>query len=330
MKHFVTLATTLTLALLSLLAGALPGWAGEFVYDLHPMMVAKDTYVLLGDTHFFNPDNGGNIANTGFIVTTSGVVVIDTGPSRRYGEAMRAVIAKITPLPVVKVLITHAHTDHFLGSQAFSEAGVYSGAPTVEMIRAHGQEMAANLYTMLGAVMSGTEPVVPQLLDRTEDHIGGHDLRYYQLAGHTESDLVIFDRTTGVLFTGDLVFFRRALAVPNANVAQWEESLRQIEAIPYRKLVPGHGAPCLGPDAIAETRDYLHWLDQALRQALADGLDLTEALHLRVPERFRALAIVHEEFQRSVGQLFPRLESESLPSLAKAGSEGPNEGGKIP
>ena len=56
--------------------------AEGFVYDLHPVQVAAGTYVLIGDTHFFNRDNGGNIANTGFVVTKTGVVVIDSGPSR--------------------------------------------------------------------------------------------------------------------------------------------------------------------------------------------------------------------------------------------------------
>ncbi|HAW39797.1 MAG TPA: MBL fold metallo-hydrolase, partial [Pseudomonas sp.] len=46
---------------------------------------------------------GGNIVNTGFIVTDSGVVVIDSGPSRRYGEAMREAIARVTDRPIIKV-----------------------------------------------------------------------------------------------------------------------------------------------------------------------------------------------------------------------------------
>ena len=292
--------------------------AEGFVYDLHPVQVAAGTYVLIGDTHFFNRDNGGNIANTGFIVTKTGVVVIDTGPSRLYGEAMRRAIKAITPLPVVKVIITHAHPDHFLGSQAFAGARVVSGPGTVEMIRKHGQELASNLYTLVGDAMQGTEVVTPELLDRSQETIGGHELRYYFLSGHTDSDLVVFDAATGVLFVGDLVFFRRALTVPNANVARWQESLTKIEAIPYRQMVPGHGPMPHGGEAVAETRDYLRWLNDALQQAMNGGLDLTEAFHIKVPERFRNLAIVDEEFRRSVAQMFPRIEEKTLPAIGSA------------
>lgn len=290
-------------------------WAAEPGYDLHPVKVGADSYVFIGDTHFFNRANGGNIVNTGFIVTQSGVVVIDSGPSKRYGEAMRQAIAAITPQPVVKVIITHAHPDHFLGSQAFAGAAIVSGEATVQMIRQHGSELAGNLYTLVGDAMAGTEPVVPEVLTLSEETIGGHHLRYYPMAGHTDSDLVVFDETSGVLFTGDLVFFRRALTVPNASLPRWQESLRRIEAIPYRQMVPGHGPMPKGGEAVAETRDYLRWLGDSLSQAMAGGLDITEAYHIRVPERFRNLAIVDEEFQRSVGQLFPRIETQALPGI---------------
>jgi quinoprotein relay system zinc metallohydrolase 1 len=302
------------LVLLALLL-ALAAPAGAADYKLTPVLVGADSYVFLGDTHFFNPSNGGNIVNTGFIVTPAGVVVIDTGPSAGYGQAMRQAIRAVTPKPVVKVIITHAHPDHFLGSQAFTEAPIVSGAGTVEMIRAHGAELAGNLYTLVGDAMRGTEPVVPQVTDSTGETIGGHELQYLHLSGHTGDDMAVFDRTTGVLFTGDLVFFRRALTVPNADLPQWRKSLAVLAALPYRQMVPGHGPIPRGGEAIAETRAYMDWLDQTLSDAVEGGLDMTEAFHIRVPERFRKLAIVDEEFQRSVEQSYPRLEGARLPAL---------------
>lgn len=42
-----------------------------------------------GAAEHFTAANGGNILNSGFIVTDDGVIVIQTGPNRRYGEEMR-------------------------------------------------------------------------------------------------------------------------------------------------------------------------------------------------------------------------------------------------
>ena len=48
------------------------------------------------------------------------VIVIDSGPSRRYVEQLRAAIRRVTPLPPVLLLNTHHHPDHFLGNQALA------------------------------------------------------------------------------------------------------------------------------------------------------------------------------------------------------------------
>ena len=59
----------------------------ELRYELQPQPLAEGVWLLEGSTaNFDDKANGGNIVNTGFIVTDSGVVVIDSGPSRRYGE----------------------------------------------------------------------------------------------------------------------------------------------------------------------------------------------------------------------------------------------------
>lgn len=104
-----------------------PVAAEEFDYGLVPRKVAEDTWVLIGKTEDFNRSNGGNIVNTAFIVTTAGVVVIDSGPSRRYAQQMRSAIARVTEKPVIRVFNTHHHPDHFLGNQAFA------GIPTTAL-----------------------------------------------------------------------------------------------------------------------------------------------------------------------------------------------------
>ena len=68
----------------------------ELDYHLQPRQIAEGTWLLEGSTDNFAAGNGGNVVNTAFIVTDDGVVVIDSGPSRRYGEAMRQAIARVT------------------------------------------------------------------------------------------------------------------------------------------------------------------------------------------------------------------------------------------
>lgn len=305
----------LGLGVVAALAIATAALAASFDYGLTPRRIADDTYVLIGRTEDFSIANGGNIVNVGFIVTSVGVVVIDTGPSRRYGEQLRAAIRKVTDQPVVKVVNTHFHPDHFLGNQAFADAEIAALPATIQGIRTMGGPFADNMYRLCGDWEAGTEPIVPNHAQGEDvERIGEHTLEFLALAGHTDGDLAVFDRTTGVLFAGDLVFFDRAATTPHANIHTWLDSLARLKALPYQQLVPGHGPVVRDARAIQQTRDYLTWLATTLERAAEAGADMTEVMATPIPQQFAAIPLVHHEFSRSVTHLFPDLERQALRS----------------
>jgi uncharacterized sulfatase len=269
--------------------------------------------VLIGRTEDFSTANGGNIVNVGFIVTSAGVVVVDTGPSKRYGEQLRAAIRTVTDQPVVKVVNTHFHPDHFLGNQGFTDVGIAALPATIRGIEAMGGPFADNMYRMCGDWEAGTEPVVPNRPQAAGvEQIGDHMLEFLALAGHTDGDLAVFDRTTGVLFAGDLVFFDRAATTPHANVRVWLDSLARLKAVPYQQLVPGHGPVVTDARAIEQTRNYLVWLETTLKEGAEKGEDMTEVMATPIPQQFAAIPLVQHEFSRSVTHLFPAMEQQAL------------------
>lgn len=305
----------LILALLACVS--LAARADDFDYRLVPQAVAPDVYVFVGKTEDFDTRNGGNIVNTGFIVAPQGVVVIDTGPSLRYGRQMREAIARVTDKPVLLAINTHHHPDHFLGNQAFSDVPLGSLAEVQRGIASEGNAFAENLFRMSGDWMSGTEVVVPpRTLQVGPLEVGGRRLRVLALDGHTGADLALFDESSGVLFAGDLVFNDRAPTTPHARVARWLASLDTLDALlaggGVKVLVPGHGAVSGDAAPIRRTRDWLEWLSGSLRQAAAEGLDMNEVLARPLPERYKALPVAPAEYRRSVGHLLPGIEAEAL------------------
>lgn len=291
----------------------LPAYA-ELRYTLQPRQIADDVWLLEGSTDNFDKANGGNIVNTGFIVTAAGVVVIDSGPSRRYGEAMRAAIASVTDRPVIKLLLTHHHPDHVLGNQAFTDVPIAALAGTTELLREQGNAMAENMYRLVGDWMRGTEVVLPsETLAPGKLEIGGRFLRLLALRGHTGADLAILDERSGVLFAGDILFYQRALTTPNSpGLDVWLEDLDTLEALPWKRLVAGHGPVADDAEPFVQMRDYLGWLDGLLREAANGGADMNEVIQSPIPERFAGISLTRYELIRSVSHLYPRYEAMAL------------------
>lgn len=286
----------------------------ELRYELQPQPLAEGVWLLEGSTANFDKANGGNIVNTGFIVTDSGVVVIDSGPSRRYGEAMREAIARVTDRPIIKVLLTHHHPDHVLGNQAFADVPIAALAGTTELLREQGNAMAENMYRLVGDWMRGTEVVLPTESVTTGTlEVGGRTLRLLALRGHTGADLAILDERTGVLFAGDILFYQRALTTPNSpGLDVWLADLDTLQGLPWKRLVAGHGPVADDATPFVQMRDYLGWLDGLLRDSAASGADMNEVIQSPIPERFAGISLTRYELIRSVSHLYPRYEADAL------------------
>lgn len=286
-------------------------------YRLRPQQIAPEVYAVIGKTEDFDTKNGGNIVNSAFIVGSDGVVVIDSGPSLRYGQQLRQAIAGVTDKPVALVINTHHHPDHFLGNQAFADIAIGALAETRTAIGAEGNAFAENLYRMSGSWMKGTEVLVPnRTLSAGALAVAGRRLRLLAFDGHTGADLAIFDEASGVLFAGDLVFNQRAPTTPHADIAHWLQSLTALEKITgergFRVLLPGHGQPASDAAPIRQTRAWLEWLAARMNEAARTGLEMNEVLALPLPPQFANIPMAAEEYRRSVGHLFPAAESAAL------------------
>ncbi|GLU37921.1 MULTISPECIES: quinoprotein relay system zinc metallohydrolase 1 [Pseudomonas] len=289
----------------------------DLQYHLQPRQIAEGTWLVEGSTDNFAKDNGGNIVNVAFIDTGDGILVIDTGPSRRYGEALRAVIQQTTGKPVTQVLLTHHHPDHVLGNQAFADVPIGALAGTGKLLKEQGNAMAENMYRLVGDWMRGTEVVLPtQTVEPGELQVGTHRFRLLGLRGHTGADLAILDETSGVLFAGDLVFYERALTTPNSpGLDVWLADLDTLQALPWKLIVPGHGPIATDARPFAQMRDYLGWLDSVMREGTREGADMNDLLRTPIPERFAGISLTRYELIRSVTHLYPRYEQQALPRI---------------
>lgn len=239
--------------------------------------VAPSAWYVEGVSALGSPANQNFISNAGFVLTPAGVVVIDALGSPALAERLLAQIARITPLPVTHLIVTHYHADHIYGLQTFRARGV--------RVLAH---QAARLYlnsdtAQLRLQASRTElaPWIDEdtrLVQADEWLSGDHDLtvggvRFEIRAvgpAHTPEDLVVYLPSEKVLYAGDLVFRSRIPYVGQADSRHWIVALERLLAFDARVVVPGHGP--LSQQARQDmqlTRDYLVYLRQSMGQAAA-------------------------------------------------------------
>lgn len=286
-------------------------------YHLVPRAVAPDIWVLEGANADFSARNGCNIINTGFIDTGDGVLVINTGPSALYGEQQRQAIRTVTSAPVRWVFNLNLHPDYFFGNQAYADVGAQALPGTIAGAQREGAAYADNLYRICGDWMRNTVSTPPnQPLTPGARTIGRHHIDLIRLDGHTEDDLVLVDRTSGVIFAGGIAFRDRIPTTPHADIAHWLTSLDQLQRIAADSrahvLIPSHG-PALGKaDAITQTRQYLQWLDARMRHAAAEGRDLAEVLAMPVDAPYALWGGMPAEYVRNVTRFYPRYETAAL------------------
>lgn len=286
-------------------------------YHLQARSLAPGVWVVEGQNADFSVANGCNIINTGFIATGAGVVVINTGTSRLYGEQLRALIRRTTPEPVVRVLQLNLHPDYFMGHQAFADLPRYATPATAAGVGREASAYEANLFRLCGDWMRGTEALAPDREIQASAtpsrwQLGEHSFEWLELKGHTDSDLVLIDRTSGVAFVGGLVFSKRVPTTPHARVGDWLASLDRLEQMGLTTVVPSHGPVYSDGSGLAQTRRFLRWLDDHFQQAASQGLDMNELLRAPVPAEFRQWAAFDTEYVRNVAHLYPVYERAAL------------------
>ncbi len=281
-----------------------------------PQEIASGVYVQQGVHELISPGNQGHIANVGWIVGGEAVAVVDTGASVLQGRAIRAAIRAVTDLPVRYVVATHVHPDHLFGHAAFLEdAPAFVGHRKLPAaLDQRGAFYLDNLKETLGNLAEGTELVMPDLLveDVTEIDLGDRILTLQaHPTAHTDNDLTVLDRASGILFAGDLLFMERCPVV-DGSLLGWVDVIDNMAEMEATSVVPGHG-PAMAPNPRAfgpQTR-YLATLRDSVRAYIAEGGLLDDAIRALPLESERPhWALYDETHGRNVSAAYAELEWE--------------------
>jgi len=284
------------------------------------VQVAAHSYYVQGQAGLVSTANEGFNSNAGFVVTSDGVVVFDTLGTPALGMQLRRLIAQTTSQPVKVVVLSHYHSDHFYGVQAFQRPGV--GIWAHALVRdylatdAPAARLAERRSSLSPWVNDKTRIVAPTryLGEDTTFAMGGLHFRVMHVGpAHTPEDLMMMVEEDKVLFAGDLVFAGRVPFAADGNVGSWIESLGRVLPLKPRIIATGHGP--YSTDAVADltqTHDYLAYLHQTMKAAFDDGVDFETAYEKADWSRFAALPAFEAANRRNAYQAYLNVEQDAL------------------
>ncbi len=140
------------------------------------------------------------------------------------------------------VLITHGHPDHMEGIAQLGDRTVWGISQ-----KEHDfvKKMAGRYFRM---------PEPDFFLGTGDLILGKNRFEVISTPGHSPGSICLYWPVRKALFTGDLIFQQGIgrTDLPGGDGSQLKESIKKIAALDVEYLLPGHGGPVVGTEAVQE------------------------------------------------------------------------------
>ena len=308
-------------------AGAITGEHAEF------RRLAEDVYGFVGKS---------NDANAMAIVTSQGVVVVDTGNNPPETRILQKFIQSVTTQPVRYVIISQNHGDHTGGTPLFSPPATVIVHDRVAKDWAAMKPVAIRSWQRRfperAAALKGINPVdtAVSFNDRLTLHLGGRTIELiYVDDPHNPGDVAVWLPDSGVMHAGFVGYRERHPDIrPDYSHGTTWGMLRQLEVLSALKpkiLVPAHGPLGDVKDLHALT-DYLLLARRKVRAMMEKGMsldaiekqfDMHEFENWDRDNHFPAMAAtIYRELRGEGPEILPLAERKSRVTIAKISEEG--------
>lgn len=238
--------------------------------------------------------------NPSYVITSDGVVVVDTPQLPTKAVAMRQEAESHGPIRYI--INTEHHVDHIFGNYFFKGAGtVVNHRALYERFMVVTPDLDPYAYayeSIPGDNPKGTDLDDPGAValwpDRDEYYrdpnkgrivftgdltlrVGDHTFELLHTPGHTPGQLAVHVPEERVVFTGDTVFSGCQTWLMTSDVDQWLTALDRIASLDVDHVIPGHGPVVTKAYLATQRANLLDWV-AAVADAVAKGWSREETM----------------------------------------------------
>ena len=211
----------------------------------------------------------------GAIVTSEGVILVDTLPFPDESLAIADFISRLSPNSQRYVILTHYHADHTYGSCFFPKATILSHARCRDLLmRRSGPALEeAKLEEPELEEVSICLPDITFDAGELSLQLGGRVVRLIHAPGHTKDTVMVYVEDVHALFASDTVM--PVPSIVDGDVEALRGSLRKVAELPVENMVQGHGEVILRGEVkeiVQVSLDYLDVIEERVTRTIEQGL----------------------------------------------------------
>ena len=267
---------------------------------------------------------GAAYSNVGIIDLGDRTILVDAFDTMVAGSDLRQTAEALFDRPVDTIVLTHPHSDHWIGASVFDGATVLMASKKTRQVclewgdeilegfkdPAEWEEWINELETQLQTekdervriglensitqtryVMAEMDKFRPRYADQTYKGTFKFrgDKRSAELRslgrGHSEDDAVLLIPQDRIAFIGDIGFFDTQPFLGFCDIGLYREQMLFFQESDYEVLVPGHG-PVGSKDDIALQLKYIDIMEDLVGSVVQRGGSFDEAMQITLPEPF--------------------------------------------
>ena len=245
--------------------------------------ISDNIKAIVGPITNRTPENLGNNATFGVVITKQGVVLVDSGGSEKGAKAIHDLIKTVTDQPIKFVINTGGQDHRWFGNHYFRALGakiITSNKAKVDQ-EARLSFQWDRLENLIGKEsIKGTKVEYADItFDDDYDFELGEtkfEIRHKGQA-HTPGDAFVWLPKEQMMFSGDIVYLDRMLGVgEQSNSKSWMQAFEAMAAYKPKLVIPGHGKPAPLEKAQESTYGYLKFIREEVAKILEDDGDMED------------------------------------------------------